>query len=374
MTHPSIKFRCSFQRDPWGHHWLAPWWLQFQPRSLLTGSGNGHRNDHIFQGTCYVFSFRFIFWFWKNTRINTSSLFWLEQVEVWLWLMLTVISMMPAQSSVAEKRHHGKHPPALWWIMDHKTRKKTLQPPDDISTSIHLYSWKNEGWTPLQYDFWLMYIPSFFWCLWRLKVSFPPRPGIVFQSAFQDHGQVRIAFWSFKLYWWYSTLRWPKCFFCMLKNFRNHSFMLCSLFQVVLVRPIAFVVNVGPSYIWTWAQTESEVWVLVPRLFIQVLVFNFCLPSNGCKAIRSKPFLILMFNFYERFCNKINMLLFFLIALLCFTIYHIFILPHIPLLWARSKSLCVDRPRCRWIVREREIPPVWCEAVSLEFHIEPETD
>ena len=124
MTHPSIKFRCSFQRDPWGHHWLAPWWLQFQPRSLLTGSGNGHRNDHIFQGTCYVFSFRFIFWFWKNTRINTSSLLWLEQVEVWLWLMLTVISMMPAQSSVAEKRHHGKHPPALWWIMDHKTRKK----------------------------------------------------------------------------------------------------------------------------------------------------------------------------------------------------------------------------------------------------------
>lgn len=23
VTHPSIKFRCSFQRDPWGHHWLA---------------------------------------------------------------------------------------------------------------------------------------------------------------------------------------------------------------------------------------------------------------------------------------------------------------------------------------------------------------
>ena len=67
------------------------------------------------------------------------------------------------------------------------------------------------------------------------------------------------------------------------------------------------------------------------------------------------------------------MLVFFLIALLCFTMLYYALLcftmlyyallyttysytANIPLLRAKSKSLCVDRPRCRWIV----VPPVWC--------------
>ena len=162
------------------------------------------RKRHISGNLLVVFLFRFIFWFWKNCS-NTFSLFWLEQVEVWLWLMLIVISMMPTQSSVAENGHLGKRPAASWWIVDHETRETT-------------------AWTTRWYQFSIRSIlrverrfsmTKFFWCLSRLyRVS---------QSAFLHDGQlgensekdppqlpcsnyflwVQIACWSyFKFHWW----------------------------------------------------------------------------------------------------------------------------------------------------------------------------
>ena len=93
----------------------------------------------------------------KHAGSNTSSLFWLEQVEVWLWLMLIVISM-PTQSSVAENGHHGKHPAASWWIMDHETRETTAWTTrwDQLSIRSILRVERRFSMT------------KFFWCLSRL--------------------------------------------------------------------------------------------------------------------------------------------------------------------------------------------------------------